>query len=227
VCEALLEPNGGRRQWSLRAPIGNYLASARRVYRGWRVGGTTVISPVVKLLCLFPSECLQQPEFLHRIPLLKTQVRLKQHDALWRHICEELDWPFRPTKRQRSPEPHFGRLSNRKNRKKKWAALLLSFGVKMHPSSVKKRTAKKLASVLCCFLAHFGSDRRVSQGRNEESQFRSRSRCWSLRAPIGNCMPVPGRWEGVLSLVSVILKPGKSCLYSSYLEYQCRPLVRA
>ena len=43
---------------------------------------------------------LQQPELLHRVPLLKTHVRVKQHDALWRHICEDLDWPFRPTKRQ-------------------------------------------------------------------------------------------------------------------------------
>ena len=43
---------------------------------------------------------LQQPELLHRVPLLKTHVRVKQHDALWRHICEELDWPYRPTKRQ-------------------------------------------------------------------------------------------------------------------------------
>ena len=43
---------------------------------------------------------LQQPELLHRVPLLKTHVRVKQHDALWRHICEELEWPFRPTKRQ-------------------------------------------------------------------------------------------------------------------------------
>ena len=43
---------------------------------------------------------LQQPELLHRVPLLKTHVRVKQHDAIWRHICEELDWPFRATKRQ-------------------------------------------------------------------------------------------------------------------------------
>ena len=41
---------------------------------------------------------LNQPELLYRIPLLKTQVRIKQHDALWRHICEELDWNFKPTK---------------------------------------------------------------------------------------------------------------------------------
>ena len=43
---------------------------------------------------------LLQPELLHRVPLLKTHVRVKQHDAIWRHICEELDWPFSPTKRQ-------------------------------------------------------------------------------------------------------------------------------
>ena len=44
-------------------------------------------------------DSLLQHDLLPRVPLLKTQVRLKQHDALWRHICEELDWPFRPTKR--------------------------------------------------------------------------------------------------------------------------------
>jgi hypothetical protein len=43
-------------------------------------------------------DALHHPEFLYRIPLLKTNVRLKQHDALWRHICEELDWTFKPTK---------------------------------------------------------------------------------------------------------------------------------
>ena len=40
-----------------------------------------------------------QPELLPRVPLLKTSLRLKQHDTLWRDICEELDWTFRPTKR--------------------------------------------------------------------------------------------------------------------------------
>ena len=39
-----------------------------------------------------------QPELLPRVPLLKTSLRLKQHDTLWRGICEELDWAFRPTK---------------------------------------------------------------------------------------------------------------------------------
>ena len=39
-----------------------------------------------------------QPELLPRVPLLKTSLRFKQHDTLWRGICEELDWAFRPTK---------------------------------------------------------------------------------------------------------------------------------
>ena len=39
-----------------------------------------------------------QPELLPRVPLLKTSLRLKQHDTVWRDICEELDWTFRPTK---------------------------------------------------------------------------------------------------------------------------------
>ena len=43
-------------------------------------------------------DALSQGELLYRVPLLKTNVRLKQHDALWRHICEELDWTFKPTK---------------------------------------------------------------------------------------------------------------------------------
>ena len=43
-------------------------------------------------------DSLHQTELLPRIPLLKTSVRLKQHDAIWRHICEELGWTFSPTK---------------------------------------------------------------------------------------------------------------------------------
>ena len=45
-------------------------------------------------------ETLKQDELLPKVPLLKTKLRLKQHDALWRKICEELDWGFRPTKNQ-------------------------------------------------------------------------------------------------------------------------------
>ena len=43
-------------------------------------------------------ESLGQSDLLPRVPLLKTHIRLKQHDNLWRLICEELDWTFQPTK---------------------------------------------------------------------------------------------------------------------------------
>ena len=39
-----------------------------------------------------------QPDLLPRVPLLKTSLRLKQHDTLWRGICEELGWGYRATK---------------------------------------------------------------------------------------------------------------------------------
>ena len=58
-----------------------------------RIGFLKYFYVLFKLL-----DSLHQPELLHRIPLLKTHVRLKQHDALWCHICEELGWPFKPTK---------------------------------------------------------------------------------------------------------------------------------
>ena len=60
---------------------------------------TSILNYYYDLFKLLDS--LHQPELLHRIPLLKTHLRLKQHDALWRCICEELDWPFRTTKRQK------------------------------------------------------------------------------------------------------------------------------
>ena len=39
-----------------------------------------------------------QPELLPRVPLLKTSLRLKQHDTLWRGICEELGRGWRATR---------------------------------------------------------------------------------------------------------------------------------
>jgi hypothetical protein len=45
-------------------------------------------------------DAMNQSELLYRVPLLKTSFMLKQHDALWRYICEGLDLTFRPTKRQ-------------------------------------------------------------------------------------------------------------------------------
>ena len=39
-------------------------------------------------------ELLKETEILPRIPMLKTKLRLRQHDQLWKRICEELDWTF-------------------------------------------------------------------------------------------------------------------------------------
>ncbi len=48
-------------------------------------------------------DSLHQTDLLPRVPLLKTQIRLKQHDALWQCICEELGWNFRQTKLNKIP----------------------------------------------------------------------------------------------------------------------------
>jgi hypothetical protein len=42
-------------------------------------------------------ELMGQTELLPDIPLLRTRVRLRQHDAIWKLLCEELDWKFVPT----------------------------------------------------------------------------------------------------------------------------------
>jgi hypothetical protein len=42
-------------------------------------------------------ELMGQTELLPDIPLLRTRVRLRQHDAIWKLLCEELDWKLVPT----------------------------------------------------------------------------------------------------------------------------------
>ena len=42
-------------------------------------------------------EVLKQDDLLPKIPLFK-KLRLRQHDALWKKICEELGWGYRATK---------------------------------------------------------------------------------------------------------------------------------
>ena len=46
-----------------------------------------------KLLQLIP----QGDQYLHLFPLLKSKVKLSQHDEVWKRICESLGWPFIPT----------------------------------------------------------------------------------------------------------------------------------
>jgi hypothetical protein len=43
-------------------------------------------------------ELLNQNELMQKVPMLTTNIRLKHHDILWGYICDELDWPFKPTK---------------------------------------------------------------------------------------------------------------------------------
>ncbi len=38
-----------------------------------------------------------QTELLPRIPLLRTRLRLRQHDFLWKKVCDELGWTWKQT----------------------------------------------------------------------------------------------------------------------------------
>ena len=52
---------------------------------------------VYKLLDL-----MDQTELLPKVPLLRTPLRLRRHDRIWRQVCEELGWTFRPTLPQKT-----------------------------------------------------------------------------------------------------------------------------
>ena len=39
-------------------------------------------------------ELMNQHDILPFIPLLRSRIRLKQHDKLWAKICDELGWAF-------------------------------------------------------------------------------------------------------------------------------------
>jgi len=42
-------------------------------------------------------ELMGQKELLPRVPLLRTKLRIRQHDAIWEQLCEELDWTYKRT----------------------------------------------------------------------------------------------------------------------------------
>lgn len=48
---------------------------------------------VVKLLELIP----RGSEFIHLFPLLKSRLKILQHDATWRLICDDLGWKYNST----------------------------------------------------------------------------------------------------------------------------------
>ena len=42
-------------------------------------------------------EFMDQTELMQKVPLLRTQLRLRQHDVIWKKVCDELEWTWRPT----------------------------------------------------------------------------------------------------------------------------------
>ena len=39
-------------------------------------------------------ELMKESELLPKVPLIRNIVRLRQHDKIWKGICEELGWSF-------------------------------------------------------------------------------------------------------------------------------------
>ncbi len=42
-------------------------------------------------------ELMGQKELLPQVPLLRTRLRLRQHDLIWKKVCEELGWTWKIT----------------------------------------------------------------------------------------------------------------------------------
>jgi len=42
-------------------------------------------------------ELMGQTELLPQVPLLRTRLRLRQHDFIWKKLCEELGWTWKQT----------------------------------------------------------------------------------------------------------------------------------
>ena len=45
-------------------------------------------------------ELMGQTELMTQVPLLKTRLRIKQHDTLWQQVCEKLGWTWKCTEIQ-------------------------------------------------------------------------------------------------------------------------------
>lgn len=43
-------------------------------------------------------ELLGETEYMHLFPLLKSSSKIAQHDVIWRTICEDVGWTFKPTR---------------------------------------------------------------------------------------------------------------------------------
>ena len=42
-------------------------------------------------------ELMGQTELLPQVPLLRTRLRLRQHDFIWQKVCDELGWTWKQT----------------------------------------------------------------------------------------------------------------------------------
>ena len=45
-------------------------------------------------------ELMGQTELMTQVPLLKTRLRIKQHDSIWSKVCHQLDWKWVATEIQ-------------------------------------------------------------------------------------------------------------------------------
>ncbi len=52
-------------------------------------------------------ELMKETELLPKVPLIRTIVRLREHDRIWKRICEELGWTFMLT------DLHYMRMSSK------------------------------------------------------------------------------------------------------------------
>lgn len=43
-------------------------------------------------------EIMGETEYMHLFPLLKSSAKIAQHDVIWRSICEDVGWEFKPTR---------------------------------------------------------------------------------------------------------------------------------
>lgn len=50
-------------------------------------------------------DLMGQQELLPKVPLLRTTVRIRNHDTIWAQICDELGWTFKTTLSPKAPKP--------------------------------------------------------------------------------------------------------------------------
>ena len=50
-------------------------------------------------------ELMGQTELMLQVPLLKTRLRIKQHDVLWQKVCDSLEWTWKATEMNHVEKP--------------------------------------------------------------------------------------------------------------------------